>query len=163
MRFEYEISLEDYVSASALYYKLQHGRRYLDRGTIVCLLMGILLIAVAWHDWALDWERILLGAGGVLWIYWGMVRIFPQRYWRRYFASDPSGDCKYQANVDANGFEITSDLRDWRVRWPAVQLKGENKNLFLFYSAGTMFIFAKRYLTDEQQQELRDFSALPAV
>jgi hypothetical protein len=43
------------------------------------------------------------------------------------------------------------------VAWSEVHLKGENKRVFMFYAKGTIFIFGKKYLTDEQQRDIRRF------
>jgi len=39
-------------------------------------------------------------------------------------------------------------------------VKGEDKSVFMLYVEGTLFIFGKKYLTDEQQHELRRLAAI---
>jgi hypothetical protein len=69
---------------------------------------------------------------------------------------------KFQAEVNEEGFEVVGDLRSWRVQWAGVSLKGENEHAFVLYSVGTVFMFGKKYLAAEQQQELRRLAALAA-
>ena len=50
------------------------------------------------------------------------------------------------------------------VQWQGIGLKGENEKVFMICSTGgTIFMFGKKYLTDEQQQELRRLSGLASV
>lgn len=69
---------------------------------------------------------------------------------------------RFKADVNEDGFEVTGDLCSWHVRWLRVRPKGENERVFIFtlYPEGTIFMFGKRYLNDEQQQELRRLSGL---
>lgn len=67
---------------------------------------------------------------------------------------------KYRADVNEEGFGVTGDLCSWRVRWSDVQLKAENEHVFMLYAKGTIFMFGKKYLTDEQQHEMRGLASL---
>jgi len=95
-----------------------------------------------------------------LWIYSAVASLFPARYFRRaYLESDLAGK-SFNADVGEDGFEVTGDQCSWRVRWPGVRVKGENEQVFMLYSHGTMFIFGKKYLNSEQQEHLRRLSGL---
>ena len=69
---------------------------------------------------------------------------------------------KYKASVEQQGFVVDGDDTTWRVRWEEVSPKGEDNDVFMFYARGMMFIFAKRYLSDEDQQQLRLLAGLQA-
>lgn len=69
----------------------------------------------------------------------------------------------FSADVNENGFEIKGEFCDWRVRWPGVILKGEDKQVFIFVSGGTIFIFGTKFLNGEQQKDLRKLSGLPQL
>jgi len=62
--------------------------------------------------------------------------------------------------VSDDGFDVAGDTCTWRVRWQGVRLKAENKRVFMFCSYGTIFIFGKQYLANEQQEELRRLGGL---
>ena len=81
--------------------------------------------------------------------------VFP----RAYPKSDVVGK-GFKAEVDEDGFEVTGDQCSWRVRWPGVRVKGENEQVFMLHSHGTLFIFGKKYLNTEQQEHLRGVSGL---
>ena len=66
----------------------------------------------------------------------------------------------FQADADENGFHITGEFFEWRVKWPAVRLKGEDERVFMFVAGGTVYIFGKKFLSSDQQQELRRISGL---
>ena len=57
---------------------------------------------------------------------------------------------------------MAGDDTTWSRQWADISSKGEDKQQFMLYSRGTLFIFAKRYLTDEQQGVLRSFAGLSA-
>lgn len=158
MRFEYEISAEEYVSGRALLYQLQSGRKRF-KNAIGWICVGLFLFALASQERVVNWVMILLALTGAWWIYCGIVVLFPGRSIRRYYPNSEVAGNRFQADVNANGIEVADELRSWRVLWPGVRVKAENKDIFLFYS-GTLFIFAKKYLTDEQQSELRRLSGL---
>jgi hypothetical protein len=154
MHFEYEITADEYVAAQLLYYKRRGGRKRVERAA-GWILAGLFFIVVAWNERVLNWAPILLAAIGAWWIYAGVANLFPARYFRRAYREVEVAGKRFKADVNEDGFEVTGDLCSWRIRWPGVRLKCENKRVFMLYSAGTIFMFGKKYLNDEQQQELR--------
>jgi hypothetical protein len=159
MHFEYEITADEFVACQLLYYKLSGGRKRVERaaGWIVA---GLALIFIAWHERFLDSAQIILTAIGAWWIYSGVASFFPARYFRRAYPSSGCAGKRFTADANEDGFEVMGDLYSWRVRWPGVRLKGENERVFMLYSQGTIFMFGKTYLNNEQQQELRRLSGL---
>jgi predicted HD phosphohydrolase len=103
-----------------------------------------------------------MATGGV-WIYAGVSNLFPRHlkkhFQRAYYGAHLSGK-RFNAAMNQDGFEIAETSCSWRVQWQSVQIKSEDENVFLLCSYGSMFIFGKRYLSDEQQHELRAFSGL---
>ena len=65
--------------------------------------------------------------------------------------------------MNGDGFELAEEFCNWRVQWSAVHLKGENERAFILCSYGTIFMFGKKYLTADQQEELRKLSGLVAA
>ena len=158
MHFDYEIAPDEYVASQLLCYKLS-GRKRIHKA-FGWILIGLLLIDVAWNKCAGDSDPLLLAIIGACFIYIGVVCFQPARLLRRAYQKTELAGKRFQADVNEDGFEVTGDLHSWRVRWQGVRLKGENEKVFIFYSAGTLFMFGKKYLDSEQQKELRRFSVL---
>ncbi|SRR5258708_3410930 len=159
MQFEYQITVDDYVASQLLYWKLSKGRRHIEMG-VWWTLVGTLFIVAAWNEHGLDYGPALLALSGAWLICAGMTNLFPSQYIRRAYRGLKLAGKKYQANLNEEGFEIVGDLCSWRVRWPGVLLKGESEHVFILNSEdGHLFMFGKKYLTEEQQQQLRRFVA----
>ncbi|MGB9073774.1 MAG: YcxB family protein [Terriglobales bacterium] len=159
MQFEYEISADEYVPSQVLFYRLTAGRKS-TKQAVWWILLGLFFIFVAWDERVLNWAPILLAGTGVWWIYCGIVNLFPGRHFRRAYRETGLAGMKYRADVNEEGFGVTGDLCSWRVRWSDVQLKAENEHVFMLYAKGTIFMFGKKYLTDEQQHEMRGLASL---
>jgi hypothetical protein len=162
MEFEYEVSADDYADASILYYKL--NRRRLGAGTGSLFIFGGFLLTVGLIEREKGLSPLLLVALGAFTIWLGMVSAFPRlssrRKLRRYFRELGIEGKKSQANVNGEGLNITGDNEKWSRPWADISSRGEDKRLFMFYSRGTLFIFPKQYLNDEQQQELRSLASV---
>ena len=157
MHFEYEITADEYVASQLLYYKLSGGRKHSERA-VQWILAGIIFVAVAWDERSLKWAPILVALIGIWWIYSAVASLFPARYFRRVYSKSDLAGKRFKADVNEDGFEVTGDVCSWRVRWPGVGVKGENERVFMLYSHGTMFMFGKKFLSSEQQDELRRLS-----
>ena len=159
MRFEYEITADEYAAGQLLYQELSRGRRrFVDAACWI--LAGLALIAIAWDGRVVDWAPIVLVGMGTICIYSGAVNLFPMRYFRRKYPDAELTGKRFEADVSEDGFEESGDYRSSRVQWRGVRLKGENDRVFMLYSGGSIFIFGKKYLNEEQQQELRKLAGL---
>jgi hypothetical protein len=163
MHFEYEITVDEYVAAQLLYQKLCNSRERIRRG-VWWLLVGLLFIVVAWNiawnEKVLDLGPFLLGAVGGWWVYAGVVNLFPARYLRGQYQKAELAGKTFKADLSEEGFEVSGDECNWRVRWRGVRVKGENESVLVLYGANTVFIFGKKYLSHEQQQEFRKLAGL---
>jgi len=159
MHFEYEITADEFVASQLLYHKLSGGRKHSERA-VQRILVGIIFIAIAWNEWSLKWTPILVALIGAWWIYSAVASLFPARYFRREYSKSDLAGKRFKADVGEDGFEVTGDVCSWRVRWSGVRVKGENEQVFMLYSHGTMFMFGKKFLSSEQQEELRRLSGL---
>jgi ABC-type nickel/cobalt efflux system permease component RcnA len=159
MHFEYEITADQFVASQLLNYKLSGGRKHRERAA-QWILAGVILVAIAWSEWSLNWTPILLALIGAWWIYSAVKSLFLARYFRREYPKSDVAGKRFEADVGEDGFEVTGDQCSWRVRWPGVRVKGENEQVFMLHSHGTLFIFGKRYLNAEQQEHLRRLSGL---
>ena len=160
MHFEYEITAEDYVACQSLHNKLNLGRKRTQL-IATCVFMGFFFLAIAWTERSLNLGPFLLASMGAWCIIVGVRSIFPASYLRRGYRKTNLSGKKFKAEIYDWGFEVTGDVCGWRVRWPGVLVKGEDDRAFVLYSeGGTLFMFAKKYLNQEQLDELRKLSGL---
>ena len=162
LEFEYEITADDYTSAAILYHKLS-GKSRLASGW---LFSGACLLVIGLLERDRGLSPIVLGAIGVWWMWAGIARVFPggpfRRAYVKYYRELGLEGKKYRASVNTDGFQVVGASSSWTRRWVEVSPKGEDKLVFLFFSEGTLFIFAKRYLVEQQQDALRSLAGLPA-
>lgn len=159
MQFDYEIPVEEYAAAQILYYSACH-KSSLVRRAFGLVLLGLFFLLIAAFRWA-EWGPILLLLTGAWFIYGGIACLFPMRYYRRAYPETGLAGKNYHAELDEDGFSVTGDSCSWRVLWSEVRHKGENKRVFIFCAKGSIFIFGKKYLTDEQQRDARQFLGMP--
>ncbi len=162
MEFDYEVSAEDYAKALILYYRL--NRRRLGTSTGGLFIFGGFLLTVGLIEREKGLSPLLLVVLGAFTIWLGIVSAFPRlssrKKFRKYFRELGIEGKKSQANVSEEGLNITGDHETWSRPWADISSRGEDRQVFMFYSRGTLFIFAKRYLNDGQQQELRSLAGL---
>jgi hypothetical protein len=160
MQFDYEIPVEEYAAAQVLYYKACAKGQHLKRA-LGWMLLGLFFVLIAVFRWAPDWPPILLLLTGAWFIYAAIAILFPRRHYRRYYPASGLAGKNYHAELDDDGFSVIGDGCSWRVPWAEALLKGEDNRVFMFSGKGTIFIFGKKFLTDQQQQEIRQFAAMP--
>ncbi len=160
MEFEYEISADDYAAAALLHHRL--GRKRMQAAG--WFFAGASLLAVGLIEQDRGLSPILLAAIGVWFAWVGISWAFPgegyRRRCRKQYRKLGFEGHKYRATASAEGFEVVGENRTWRNSWSHVSPKGEDERVFMFHSAGVVFVFAKRYLADEQQRELRTLAGL---
>ena len=142
MRFEYEISEDEYVASQVLYQRLAKGQKWL-LSPILWTLSGAGLVALAIQEQDLHWTPLLLAVLGLWWMYAGLTNFFPRRHLVRHYRRLDIAGKKYMATLDDQGFEVSGDLYLWRVKWSGVLGKGESKHTFILYAANTIFMFGK--------------------
>ena len=162
MEFEYEISADDYADASVLHARLSPDRRQ----SFGWFLAGAILLVVAIIERDRGVSPVLLGSIGIWWMWAGVGRMFPvmfRRYYRGYYKRLKLAGQKYRATINSEGFQVAGENRTWSNRWSEVGPKGEDDKVFMLFAHGTLFIFAKRYLGEEQQRSLRELAGLAQV
>src|ERR1700746_1661785 len=126
MKFEYEISLEDYVASQMLYFKLRRRPRRF-KSAAFWIFSGAVFILVAWNQKAPGWAPMLLAVTGARWIYVATRGLFPGWYFRRYYPGTRLSGKRFQAELNEEGLEVAGDFCTWHVRWAGVTAKGEDK------------------------------------
>ena len=157
MQFDYEIPIEEYAAGQVLYHKARSKGLFV-KNVLFWMSLGLFFVLLAGFRWP-DWERVLFLLIAASFFYFGILNLSPARYCRRYYPKSGLAGKSYHAELDENGFAVSGDACNWRVPWPEVHLKGEDNRVFMFTGKSTVFIFGKRYLTDEQQEAIRRFSS----
>lgn len=167
LQFQYEIPAEEFVASQHLYHKLCGSVPAYQRGAFwIVLGAALVLVVVNVNPSSLPTRDIsavpliIVFALGVSWIYGGIRILLPSRYFRRGYGPSKLAGKSYRAEVNEDGFRVAGDFCEWNVEWPGVQLKGEDERVFILYAANTIFIFGKKFLSREQQEELRRLSGL---
>jgi hypothetical protein len=160
VHFEYEITADEFASAQILYHDASSGRRKRVRTGIAWIFIGALFIVLAFREPVFNWTPVIISLVGVWWIYAGVRHFFPARYFRRAYHGTGLAGKRYKAEANQEGFCIAADSCSWSVRWPGVGLRGEDTLVFMLYSEGTVFIFGKRYLSGDQQEQFRRLSGI---
>jgi hypothetical protein len=159
MQFDYEIPVEEYAAAHVLYYKSCAKGQPVKRA-LSWVLLGLFFVLIAVLRWAADWTPILLLVTGAWFIYGGIAMLFPARHYRKHYPESGLAGKTYHAELDEQGFYVSGDGCSWRVPWTEARLKGEDKVVFMFSGKGTIFIFGKKYLTNDQQTQIRQLAAM---
>jgi len=154
MYFEYEITEDEYVAAQRLFNQAKVGRG-LQVNALIWIFTGLFFVLVAWSERRFGWSVVLLIAAGTLQVLVGFQGFFPARKFRRSYRSSNMAGKKFKAEVNEAGFEVNADLSGYSVKWAGVKFRGEDDRVFMFYSAPVVFIFGKKYLSSDQQTELR--------
>ncbi len=157
LEFEYQITAKDYVACMRLYYKLS---RYslLKRGILWLMLGGLCVLSALGAD--AGWAPALLWIIGAWWIYCGLANLFPSMHFRRAYSQTDFAGRVFCAQLDGEGFEVTSDTATWKMKWAAVRLRGESEDAFVIFAEGIIFMFSKKYLSEPQQYDLRMIARL---
>jgi energy-coupling factor transporter transmembrane protein EcfT len=159
MRFDYEVPIEEYAAGQVLYHKARSKGVFVQQA-LLWILLGAFFVLLVGFRFGADWLRILLLLIAAYFFYLGITYLFPTRYCRRYYPQSGLLGKNYHAELDENGFSVSGDACSWRVLWPEVLLKGEDNLVFMFTGKGTVFIFGKKYLNNEQQKAVRRFGSL---
>jgi YcxB-like protein len=62
---------------------------------------------------------------------------------------------KYAAHFSPDEVRVSGEYIVWIHQWPSFTLMRESKSLFILYDGITMYIFAKRYFTTAQMEDLQ--------
>ncbi|HEX4002064.1 MAG TPA: hypothetical protein VHX36_05410 [Candidatus Acidoferrales bacterium] len=139
LQFQYEIPPEEFVAAQRLYRKVR-GAQPAYRRAALWILLGAAFVAVVLNVEPSELPAkdisavplIIVMAFGISWIYGGVRILFPGRYYRRAYRSSELTGKSYQAEMDENGFHVAGEFCEWSVKWPGVQIKGEDERVFIF-------------------------------
>lgn len=156
MRFDYEVPIEEYAAGQVLYTKARSKGIFVQQ-SLLWILLGVFFVLLVGFRIGGEWLRVLFLVIAACFFFLGIRYLFPLHYFRRHYPKSGLAGKKYQAELDEGGFSVTGDACNWRVGWPEVRFKGEDNLVFMLTGKGTVFIFGKKYLTEEQQSAVRRF------
>lgn len=163
MQFDYEIPEQEFIAAQMLYNTAQIKGRPAIRG-IGWGLVGLFFVLIGVLRWGKEWGAILLLITGLWLAYCGIAIMFPQaqyrKYYRNYYRESALAGKKYHAELDRHGFQVQGDGCSWQVAWEEVKRKAEDETVFMLNAKSTVFIFGKKFLSDVQQEELRQLAMM---
>ena len=157
--FSYLITKEDYAEGNMLL-----CRKFKTRSTWIIALLGVAVLAVPFllqdpdgsvHP-LVRWPFIPLG---LILIYYGVRYQSIRHVARQQYVSTGIGGHKFAARVSREGIQVRGTHSEWKYDWPAVLLAEESETLFALYTGLQLFVFAKRYLNDEQVKALQEHIA----
>jgi hypothetical protein len=155
IQIAYEIERRDYAEANAAVHTAAR-KWYLDLWAIVGSAVLLLCLPLSYREPGKDWDYPYLVLPFVAYLlYWAALWISP--FLNGYIAyrhSSLSGQ-KYVAHFSPAEVRVSGEDRTWINQWRSFKLFRESNALFIFYDGNTMFIFAKRYFTASQMEDLR--------
>ena len=159
MQFDYQVPIEEYAAGQVLNAKAR-SRGVFVQQALLWISLGIFFVLLVGFRSSPDWVGILflIIATGLFFL--GIRCLFPASYFRRLYPKSGLEGKTYHADVDNQGFLVTGDGCTWRITWPEVRAKREDKLVFIFTAKGTIFIFGKRYLSNDQQTQIRQLAAM---
>ena len=160
MQFDYEVPIEEYAAGQVLYYKARSKGGFVQQA-LLWTSLGIFFVLLVGFRFGANWLRILFLVIAACFLFTGIRYLFPIHYFRRHYPTSGLAGKRYQADLDEGGFSVTGDACNWRIPWSEARIKGEDNLVFMFTGKGTVFIFGKKYLTEEQQKAIRKFCNRP--
>jgi hypothetical protein len=156
IQITYEINRRDYAEANAAAFRASR-----KTGLEFCALLGscilLLILPLTYKQSGTGWEYpyLVVPFAGYL-LYLSILWVSP--YIRATIAYRPTNlaSQKYEAHFSPSEVRVSGAYVVWIHQWPSFVATRETKNLFIFYDGITMYIFAKRYFTVGQMEELRE-------
>jgi len=164
IRFSYEITKEDYAESNAL---ICRKVKYPASTKWLMPILGVLILSLLYFDREPDGslDRLALGLFplGLLFVYWGLQYHLPRPVAKRHYAATALANHQFEACISKLGILVRGSESEWKYNWSAILLAEESEKVFALYTGLQVFIFAKRHLTRDQIEALRNLiSAQPA-
>ena len=161
IQFAFEVTQDDYAEANALICRKLKWKR-----SWIVPLLGVAVMAVPFAQVDADgymnphlgnlWIMVL---GGFALIYYGLRYQSASYTARQHYPSTGIEYHRFIAFVSGEGIQVRGTFCEWKYGWPAILLAEESEKLFALYTGLQIFVFAKRYLNDEQTNTLRSLIA----
>jgi hypothetical protein len=158
----YQINPDDYAEASKLLRRHVKASPLARWGTpVVLIAVGLLPFINRRPDGSFDGLLVGLALFAAMLLFCSVVWRLPAWSRKFYKRIGVAGET-YTAHFSAEDVLIESTNEQWRIKWAGFSVREESENVVMLYKRPLMYIFAKRFFTEEQLNSLREFlSALP--
>lgn len=163
----YEITVDDYAEAMKVLRRHVKGSAMARWGTPL-IGLAVLLLPFINREPDGSYDKFLLGLSfiGAFLLFCGVAQHLTRWNSRIFYKRIGVAGQTYTARFSPEDILIESTNEQWRIKWPAFSVRDESEKVFMLYKVPLMYIFAKRYFTEEQLNSLREFLAAllpPAV
>jgi hypothetical protein len=155
IKITYEIERRDYAEANAAIFR-RSRRTGLNFWAFLGSCILLLILSLTYKQPGIGWEYPYLVfpfAGYLLYlsILWASPYLSAIVSYHRINLAGK----KYEAHFSTTEVRVCGEYVVWIHQWPSFRLTREAKNHFIFYDGISMYIFAKRYFTATQMEDLR--------
>ncbi len=156
----YEITLDDYAEAMKLLRRHVKSSVMARWGTP---LIGLAVLLLPFINREPDgrYDKFLLGLsfiGGLL-LFCGVAQHLTRWNSRIFYKRIGVAGETYTARFSPEDILIESTNEQLRIKWAAFTVREESEKVLMLYKVPLMYIFAKRYYSEEQLNSLREFLA----
>ena len=155
IQINYEIERRDFAEANAAIQRASR-RSYIDLGVILGAALLLLFLPFAYREPGTAWMYpYLVVPFAAYLLYLSMLWASPFLSGIISYRRTNLAGRKYQAHFSPAEVRVSGEYIVWIHQWPSFRITREAKNLFIFYDGISMYIFAKRYFTSAQMEDLR--------
>jgi hypothetical protein len=155
IQITYEIERRDFAEANAAIHRASR-RSQLDLCGILGSALLLLFLPFAYRESGTGWMYpYLVVPFAAYLLYLSILWVSPFLSAIVGFRRPDIAGKKYEVHFSPSEVRVSGEYVVWIHQWPSFRIIREAKNLFLFYDGITMYIFAKRYFTVAQMEDLR--------
>lgn len=155
IQITYEIERRDFAEANAAIHRPSR-RSLLDLCGILGSALLLLFLPFAYREPGTGWMYPYLVVPFAAYLFYlSVLWAFPFLSALVSYRRINLAGKKYEAHFSPAEVRVSGEYVVWIHQWPSFMLTMEAKNLFIFYDGITMYIFAKRYFTAAQMEDLR--------
>lgn len=155
IQITYEIERRDYAEANAAIHRASR-RSLLDMCGILGSALLLLFLPFAYRETGTGWMYpYLVVPFAVYLLYLSILWVSPFLSGLVSYRQSKLSSKKYEAHFSPTEVRVSGEYVVWIHQWPSFRIIREAKNLFIFYDGIAMYIFAKRYFTAAQMEDLR--------
>ena len=163
LQITYEITEDDYVEGMVLL-----SRRRKPRGSVrwgmPLVGLTVLLLPLVSREPDGSYNAFLAGLSvfGAFLFYCGVIQHLTRWNSRRFYKRSGVVGERYTALFSPDHVLVEGKNVQWRIKWAGFSVREESEKVFMLYSAPIVYIFAKRYFTEDQISSLKTvLTALP--
>jgi hypothetical protein len=151
----YEIERKDFAEANSAILRASRWSRLCVWGVLGSGIL-LLVLPLTYKQPGTEWEYPYLAIPFAVYLFYlSILWMSPFLNGVLSYRQTNLAGKKYTAHFSPAEVRVSGEDRCWINQWRSFYLRRELKSLFLLYDGNTMFIFAKRYFTAAQMEDLR--------